>query len=136
MCASIETWWTFNQTRIVNIVFRGGLWCLISLLTTFQLYIGDKLYWWRNPDYLEKTTDLPQVTDKLYHILLYRVQLAWAGFNLAQLVVIGTDCIGSYKGNYHTITTTKANTYFVICIGKWEILFNKVLISPEKCVEW
>ena len=24
-------------------------------------------YWWRKPEYQEKTTDLQQVTDKLYH---------------------------------------------------------------------
>ena len=28
------------------------------------------------------------------------------GFELTTLVVIDTDCIGSYKSNYHTITTT------------------------------
>jgi len=34
---------------------------------------------------------------------------------LIMLVVIGTDCIGSYKFNYHTITTTMAPK------KKWEI---------------
>ena len=46
-----------------------------------------------------------------YHILLYRVHPVCVGFELTTLVVIGTDCIGSCKPNYHTITTTTV-TYF------------------------
>ena len=30
----------------------------------------------------------------------------WVGFKLTTLVVIGTDCIGSCKSNYHMIMTT------------------------------
>ena len=65
-------------------------------------------YWRRKLEYPEKTTDLSHVTDKRYHMMLYRVHFAWAGFELITLVVMGTDCIGSCKSNYHRITITTA----------------------------
>ena len=47
----------------------------------------------------EQTTDLPQVTDKSFHIMLYQVHLACVGLELTTLVMIGTECIGSCKSN-------------------------------------
>jgi len=68
----------------------------MPLLTIFQLYQSVLL--------VEKT-GVNHRTDKLYHIMLYRVRFAMSRCRTHKLVEIGTDCIRSCKSNYHTITT-------------------------------
>ena len=106
------------------------LWCLTPLSTIIQLFRGGgNRSTWRKSLTCRKSL-------KLDHIMLYQVHLAWVGFELTTLVVIGIDCLGSCKSNYHTITTayskqTNKNVYNITYFSSIIIVLSIIIpISP------
>ena len=51
---------------------------------------------------------------QLYYITLHWLDLAWVGFKFPTIVMICIACIGSYKSNYYTNTTSTSPNKYVL----------------------
>jgi hypothetical protein len=51
--------------KMFDVCLLVAWWCLTPLSTIFQLYHGGQFYWWRKPEYPEKTTDLSQIIEQI-----------------------------------------------------------------------
>jgi hypothetical protein len=83
------------QLNRVKYRHESYLYSMCYCSTLFQLHRGGQFYWWKKLEDPEKTTDLSQVPDKLYHIMLYISP--WSRFEFTTSVISLTTEIYSIR---------------------------------------
>jgi hypothetical protein len=102
----------------VEIKLNEICFCLSVCLMVFNATFNNiSVILWQSVLLVEETTD------KLYHIIFYTSP--WAGVEPTTSVVIGTDCIGGCKSNYHTITTMMFLEFRNLVLKMFSIGINK-----------
>ena len=90
-----------KSATILIIIYQGPYtcifcfvwWCLTPLFNNISVISWRSVFYWRRkPEDSEKTTDMSQVTDKLYHIPVILNTSPWSRFELTTSVVSYICC--------------------------------------------
>jgi hypothetical protein len=117
-----------NKQRKVPVAWLCLFVCLMVFNATFN---NISVISWRSVLFVEETGGPRENHWHVAgHIMLYTSP--WSRFELTTSVVIATDCIGSCKSNYHTITATTApNVLWYVYELCFIHLINKIVLLNE-----
>ena len=106
-----------------------GIWLMVFSATFNNISVIS----WRSVLLVEKSGEnhwpVTSYWQTLSHKCCIEYTSPWTGFELIILVVIGTDCTGSCKSNYHTITTMTAPRYDI-----WKFSLEGVVELSNLCL--
>ena len=109
-----DWWFSFDKSRFWNMFGFNATLNNISVIL------------WRSVLLVEETTDLSQVTDKLYHIMFYT--LPWSGVELTTSVGIGTRAPPGSELNIQKLTKPISITLQILWLYK-----DRTVISIDIC---